>query len=103
MLVSCQARIDAKPEVVVLACRTMRSGKEREPRANEALLDEADGLELRSLCRCDLLFTLESPSLGKRRDFSQLLRSARRKQSGGPTTRPRQEHRYHQSLAQAQS
>jgi mRNA-degrading endonuclease toxin of MazEF toxin-antitoxin module len=67
VLVSCQARIDAKPEVVVLGCRTMRPGNEREPRANEVLLDEADGLELRTLCRCDLLFTVEKATLGRRR------------------------------------
>jgi mRNA-degrading endonuclease toxin of MazEF toxin-antitoxin module len=67
VLVSCQARIDAKPEIVVLGCRTMRAGNEREPRANEVLLDEADGLELRTLCRCDLLYTLPKSKIGRRR------------------------------------
>jgi mRNA-degrading endonuclease toxin of MazEF toxin-antitoxin module len=67
VLVSCQARIDAKPEVVVLGCRTMRPGNEREPRANEVLLDDADGLDLRTLCRCDLLFTIDKSKLGRRR------------------------------------
>jgi hypothetical protein len=57
VLVSCQPRIDAKPEIVVMGCRTMRPANEREPRANEVLLDEADGLDLKTLCRCDLLFT----------------------------------------------
>lgn len=65
VLVSCQARIDAKPEVVVLGCRTMRPANEREPRANEVLLDEADGLDLKTLCRCDLLFTVEKSKLGR--------------------------------------
>ncbi len=65
VLVSCQARIDAKPEVVVLGCRTMRPGNEREPRGNEVLLDEADGLELKTLCRCDLLFTIDKSKLGR--------------------------------------
>ena len=45
VLVSCQPRIEAKLEVVVLGCRTMRPGNEREPRANEVLLNGADGLE----------------------------------------------------------
>ena len=45
----------------------MRPGHEREPRANEVLLDDADGLELRTLCRCDLLFTVEKSKLGRRR------------------------------------
>jgi hypothetical protein len=57
VLVSFQARIDAKPQVVVLGCRILRPGNEREPRANEVLLDDADGLDLKTLCRCDLLFT----------------------------------------------
>jgi mRNA-degrading endonuclease toxin of MazEF toxin-antitoxin module len=67
VVVSCQARIDAKPEIVVLGCRTMRPANEREPRANEVLLDEADGLDLKTLCRCDLLFTVEKVKLGRRR------------------------------------
>jgi len=37
---------------------------EREPRANEVLLDDADGLDLKTLCRCDLLFTVEKAKLG---------------------------------------
>ncbi len=67
VLVSCQARIDAKLEVVVLGCRTMRPTNEREPQANEVLLDDADGLDLKTLCRCDLLFTVEKAKLGRRR------------------------------------
>jgi mRNA-degrading endonuclease toxin of MazEF toxin-antitoxin module len=67
VLVSCQARLDAKPEVVVLGCRTMRPGSERAPRANEVLLHEADGLELKTLCRCDRLFTVDKSKLRRRR------------------------------------
>lgn len=67
VLVSCQPRIDAKPEVVVLGCRTMRPGNEREPRANEVLLNGADGLDLTTLCRCDLLYTVAKAKLGRRR------------------------------------
>ena len=67
VLISCQARINAKPEIVVLGCRTMRPTNIREPRANEILLDDADGLELKTLCRCDLLFTVEKMKLGRRR------------------------------------
>ena len=67
VLVSNQPRIDAKPEIVVLGCRTMRPGQDREPRANEVLLDEADGLDFKILCRCDLLFTIDKSRLGRRR------------------------------------
>ncbi len=45
----------------------MRPSNEREPRANEVLLDEADGLDLKTLCRCDLLFTIDKNKLGRRR------------------------------------
>lgn len=49
----------------------MRPANEREPRANEVLLDEADGLDLKTLCRCDLLFTVEKGKLGRRRGWSR--------------------------------
>ncbi len=74
VLVSCQARIDAKPELVVLGCRTMRPGNEREPRANEVVLDAADGLDLKTLCRCDLLYTVDKARLGRRRGTVTLAR-----------------------------
>jgi len=77
VLISCQPRIDAKPEVVVLGCRTMRPGNEREPRANEVLLNSADGLELRTLCRCDLLYTVSKAKLVRRRGT---VTSARRRE-----------------------
>lgn len=67
VLISCQARIDAKPQVVVLKCSTMKPGQERQPKANETVLDEADGLDWKTLCRCDLLFTVDKSSLTNRR------------------------------------
>ena len=66
VLVSCQARVDAKPQVVVLKCSSMKPGQEREPKDNEAVLDQADGLDWRSLCRCDLLFTVETRPFSER-------------------------------------
>ncbi|MCZ7636141.1 MAG: hypothetical protein M5U12_08950 [Verrucomicrobia bacterium] len=67
VLISCQARIDAKPQVVVLKCSSMKPGRERLPKNNEAILDQEDGLDWRTLCRCDLLFTVEKSSLSFRR------------------------------------
>lgn len=67
VLISCQARIDAKPQVVVLMCTTMRPGQERMPKDNETVLDQADGLDWKTLCRCDLPFTVEKSSLKNRR------------------------------------
>ena len=67
VLVSCQPRIDAKPQVVVLKCTSMKRGQEREARENETILDEADGLDWRTLCRCDLLFTVDKAALSRKR------------------------------------
>mgnify|MGYP001159169946 CR=1 FL=1 len=67
VLISCQARIDAKPQVVVLKCTTLRPEQERLPKLNETVLDEADGLDWKTLCRCDLLFTVDKAALSKKR------------------------------------
>jgi hypothetical protein len=67
VLVSCQERISQKPEVVVLKCTTMRPESSRAAKANECVLDEADGLDWKTLCRCDLLFTVPKATLTLRR------------------------------------
>lgn len=67
VLISCQARIDARPEVVVLKCTSMKPGHARAAKDNEAVLDEADGMDWNTLCRCDLLFTVPKETLLKRR------------------------------------
>ena len=67
VIVSNPVRVERKPEVVVLACRSLRPGTEREPEANEALLDEADGLDWKTLVRCDLLWTVPKSKLMRRR------------------------------------
>jgi hypothetical protein len=67
VLVSCQARVDAKPQAVVLKCTSMKPGQEREARDNETILDDVDGLDWKTLCRCDLLFTVDKASLTHKR------------------------------------
>ena len=67
VLISCQARIDSKPQVVVLKCTSMKPGQERRARENETVLDEEDGMNWKTLCRCDLLFTVDKTSLSQRR------------------------------------
>lgn len=67
VIVSNPVRVERKPEVVVLACRTLRPGTERDAEANEVLLDEADGLDWRTLVRCDLLWTISKTKLARRR------------------------------------
>lgn len=67
VLVSCQARIEARPDVVVLKCTSMKPENARAAKENECVLDEADGLDWKTLCRCDLLFTVPKSSLSHRR------------------------------------
>jgi len=67
VIVSNPVRVERKPEVVVLACRTLRPGSERDAEVNEALLDEADGLDWKTLVRCDLLWTVPKAKLTRRR------------------------------------
>jgi hypothetical protein len=67
VIVSNQRRIDAKPEVVVLKCTTMKPASARAAKENETVLDRADGLDWQTLCRCDLLFTIAKASLSNRR------------------------------------
>ena len=67
VLISCQARISAKPEVVVLKCSSMKPGQERTAKENEVVLDQADGLDWKTLCRCDLMFTVEKSKLSHKR------------------------------------
>jgi mRNA-degrading endonuclease toxin of MazEF toxin-antitoxin module len=67
VLISCQARIDAKPQVVVLKCTSMQPGQERQARENEVVLDRADGLYWKTLCRCDLLFAVDKSTISRKR------------------------------------
>jgi mRNA-degrading endonuclease toxin of MazEF toxin-antitoxin module len=74
VLVSCQARIDAKPQVVVLKCSTMIPSQQRSPKDNETVLDQEDGLNWKTLCRCDLLFTVDKATLRDRRGIVSIER-----------------------------
>jgi mRNA-degrading endonuclease toxin of MazEF toxin-antitoxin module len=67
VLVSAQKRIDRKAQVVVLKCTTLRPDTPFNPNELEAVLDSADGLELRTRVQCDLLFTIEESKLTSKR------------------------------------
>jgi hypothetical protein len=73
ILLSNQRRIDRKQKVVALKCQTLYAG---DPPANEfeALLDENDGLDRRTVCTCDLLFTLHKSELSQKRGLVSLER-----------------------------
>ena len=67
VLVSCADRIAFKLQVVVLKCVTLKPEFARKAKENETVLDESDGLDRPTLCRCDLLFTVDKASLTNRR------------------------------------
>ena len=67
VLVSRQPRIDQKQRVVVLKCTTLRPGDLWQPDRLQTVLDQEDGLQLRTRCDCDLLFTVEKSSLTQKR------------------------------------
>ena len=67
VIISNAVRVELKQQIVVLACRTMRKAASRDPIGCEALLDEADGLDWKTLCRCDLPFTIDKEILKRRR------------------------------------
>jgi hypothetical protein len=67
VLISNQRRIELKPHVVVLRCSPLRPDRLYEPGELDAILDESDGLDTRTRCQCDLLFTVQKEKLGRRR------------------------------------
>lgn len=74
VIVSHPRRVDLKPEIVVLQCRTMRPGTARDAEDNEVVLDRADELDWSTLCRCDLLYTKAKADLHQRRGVVSLER-----------------------------
>ena len=67
VIVSNRIRVQMKQQVVVLSCRTLRPGQTRSPEANEAILNREDGLSWATLCRCDLLWTVDKAALRNHR------------------------------------
>lgn len=63
VVISNERRVSLKPQIVVLSCQTMRPQTYRDPEALEALLDQEDGLSWKTLCRCDLFWTVDKSSL----------------------------------------
>lgn len=65
VVVSHPARAANKPDVEVIACSSQRAG--RRPQSHEVILDEADGLNWQTLCKCDLIYTLPKSELRNHR------------------------------------
>jgi hypothetical protein len=54
-----------KPDVTVILCASRRAT--RQPQPNEVILDANDGLDWPTLCKCDLLYTIQKANLVNRR------------------------------------
>jgi mRNA-degrading endonuclease toxin of MazEF toxin-antitoxin module len=67
VIVSNEVRVRQKARVVVLKYTTLRPGDQGKPDALQAVLDDQDGLELRTRVDCDLFFTLDKDKLTRRR------------------------------------
>ena len=67
VIVSNRLRVHLKQQVVVLSCRTLQPAQRREAKANETILDSEDGMNWPTLCRCDLLWTVEKSALKNQR------------------------------------
>lgn len=65
VIVSSPDRVANKPEVNVLMCSSQSAKREAKP--NEVILDQADGLDWPTLCKCDLLLDVEKSALKQKR------------------------------------
>jgi hypothetical protein len=61
VIVSAAGRVANKPEVNILLCSSKQAA--REPLAYEVILDQADGLDWPTLCKCDLLHLVEKTEI----------------------------------------
>jgi mRNA-degrading endonuclease toxin of MazEF toxin-antitoxin module len=61
IIVSHRDRAARKDPVEVIACSTQRAT--RKPETHEVLLDEADGLDGPTLCKCDLVYAVPRDQL----------------------------------------
>ncbi|MEI9960006.1 MAG: type II toxin-antitoxin system PemK/MazF family toxin [Limisphaerales bacterium] len=65
IIVSHSVRVAQKPVVNVLLCSSQRAKRLAE--VNEIILDEADGLDWPTLCKCDLLYDVPKEELKHKR------------------------------------
>jgi mRNA-degrading endonuclease toxin of MazEF toxin-antitoxin module len=61
VVVSHPDRVARKDPVEVIACSTQRA--QRKPEAHEIILDEADGLDWPTLCKCEPIYAAPRPEL----------------------------------------
>jgi hypothetical protein len=61
VIVSHPMRASQKPVVEVVLCSTQRA--QRKPELQEIILDQADGLDWPTLCKCDLIYGVEKTEI----------------------------------------
>ena len=65
VILGTESRIACKPKVNVLFCSSHRALRSAE--ALEIILDESDGLDWKTLCKCDLVFAVPKEQLTHKR------------------------------------
>ena len=65
VILGTESRLALKPKVNVLLCSSQRAT--RQPVEVETILDEADGLDWATLCKCDLVFAVPKEQLKEKR------------------------------------
>ncbi|MGH7940234.1 MAG: type II toxin-antitoxin system PemK/MazF family toxin [Limisphaerales bacterium] len=65
MVVSNPVRADRRDPVEVIMCSTRRAGRPAD--VTEFVLDEADGLDWPTLCKCDLIYAVPRHELRNRK------------------------------------
>jgi len=72
VIVSHLDRAARKDPIEVIACSTHRAT--RQPESHEVLLDDADGLDWPTLCKCDLIYAVPRAQLGRQRGAVSIAR-----------------------------
>jgi len=72
VILGTEIRLALKPKVNVLLCSSQRAT--RQPVELETILDEADGLDWATLCKCDLIFAVPKEQLKVKRGSVSLAR-----------------------------
>jgi mRNA-degrading endonuclease toxin of MazEF toxin-antitoxin module len=65
VILGTEERVRLKPRVCVLLCSTQRATRNAE--VHEVVLDQTDGLEWETLCKCDVVYAAPKGDLTRRR------------------------------------
>ena len=65
VILGTETRLAARPKINVLLCSSARAGRKAEPL--EVMLNSADGLDWETLCKCDLVYSVEKEQISRQR------------------------------------